>query len=175
MRGRFRRHRAEPQEMNITAFMNLMVILVPFLLITAVFTRLTILELHLPASSSGAANNKNLQLEIIIRSDALEIGERSRGVIKRLDKTAKGYDTKTLTQVLQQVKEKFPDKTSATILSEANTSYETMVQVMDAVRVYTVVTAGSATQYDLFPDISIGDAPRPAQAAAQNPARKGNK
>lgn len=171
MRTRFRRHRLEPQEMNITAFMNLMVILVPFLLITAVFTRLTILELHLPAGSSGPSNTQSLQLEVIIRSDALEIGERSRGVIKRLDKTAKGYDTKALSQVLQQVKEKFPDKTNVTILSEANTSYETMVKVMDAVRVYTVATAGSVTQYELFPDISIGDAPR--HNAAPAAARKG--
>ena len=31
-------------ELNITAFLNLMVILVPFLLITAVFSRLAILE-----------------------------------------------------------------------------------------------------------------------------------
>jgi len=172
MRSRFRRHRLEPEEMNITAFMNLMVILVPFLLITAVFTRLTILELNLPAGSSAAANSQQLQLEIIIRSDALEIGERSRGVIKRLDKTAKGYDTKALSQVLQQVKEKFPDKTNATILSEANTSYETMVQVMDAVRVYTVVSAGSVTQYELFPEISIGDAPGLVSSAAPTPARK---
>ena len=49
--------------MNITAFMNLMVILVPFLLITAVFTRLTILELNLPAGSSAAANTQQLQLK----------------------------------------------------------------------------------------------------------------
>lgn len=172
MRRRFRRHKPEAQEMNITAFMNLMVILVPFLLITAVFTRMTILELHLPAGSSGPANTQQLQLEIIIRGDALEIGERSRGVIKRIDKTAKGYDTKTLSQVLQQVKKSFPDKTSATILSEADTSYETMVKVMDAVRVYSVATAGSVTQYELFPDISIGDAPKQASAAAPAPAGK---
>lgn len=159
MRRRFRRHRPEVQEMNITAFMNLMVILVPFLLITAVFTRMTILELHLPASSSGPANTQQLQLEVIIRGDAIEIGERSRGVIRRIAKTEKGHDTKTLSQVLQQVKSKFPDKTSATILSEASTSYETMVRVMDAVRVYSVATAGGVTQYELFPDISIGDAP----------------
>jgi len=172
MRRRFRRHRPEVQEMNITAFMNLMVILVPFLLITAVFTRMTILELHLPAGSSGPANTQQLQLEIIIRDDALEVGERRRGVIKRIAKTAKGYDTKTLSQVLQQVKKSFPDKTSATILSEASTSYETMVQVMDAVRVYTVAAAGSVEQYELFPDISIGDAPKQASANKSAPAGK---
>ncbi|NIO40724.1 MAG: biopolymer transporter ExbD, partial [Burkholderiales bacterium] len=35
-------------ELDITAFMNLMVVLVPFLLITAVFSRMTVLDLTLP-------------------------------------------------------------------------------------------------------------------------------
>jgi hypothetical protein len=40
------------------------------------------------------------------------------------------------------------------------------------VRVYTVATAGSVTQYELFPDISIGDAPKPASAAVPASAGK---
>ena len=161
MRGHFRRRRIEPEEMNITAFMNLMVILVPFLLITAVFTRLTILELNLPASSSGPPDNKQLHLEVIIRSDALELGERNAGVLKRIEKTDKGYDYKTLSLALQSIKERFPDKTQATILSEPNTPYDILVQVMDTVRVLSSVQGGSVTRYELFPDISIGDAPVP--------------
>ena len=47
-----RRQQQEAAELNITAFMNLMVILVPFLLITAVFSRLAILQLNLPGSST---------------------------------------------------------------------------------------------------------------------------
>lgn len=157
--GRFRRHRIPPQDLHITAFMNLMVILVPFLLITAVFTRLTTLELNLPAAASGAVEKKDLQLEIIIRADALELGERSAGVLKRIEKTAKGHDYKTLSLALQGLKERFPDKTQATILSEPNTSYDILVQVMDTVRVVSSVQGGSVTRYELFPDVSIGDAP----------------
>ena len=53
MRSKWRKRRqAETPEMDITAFMNLMVVLVPFLLITAVFSRLAIIELNLPAASS---------------------------------------------------------------------------------------------------------------------------
>ncbi|MEM7805474.1 MAG: biopolymer transporter ExbD, partial [Pseudomonadota bacterium] len=51
-RRRGGRRSLEATELNITAFMNLMVILVPFLLITAVFSRLAILELNLPGASS---------------------------------------------------------------------------------------------------------------------------
>jgi biopolymer transport protein ExbD len=168
MRGRFRRHRIEPEEMNITAFMNLMVILVPFLLITAVFSRLTILELNLPPASSAAPDPKReLHLEVIIRADKLEIGERNSGVLKSLPKTDKGYDFKSLSKALQQVKEQFPAKTNATILSEPETSYDTLVQAMDAVRVLEVASAGSVARFELFPDISIGDAPVRSAASAK--------
>jgi biopolymer transport protein ExbD len=144
--------------MNITAFMNLMVILVPFLLITAVFSRMTILELNLPPASSSAKETKQeLQLEVTIRKNALEVSDRHTGLIKRID-NARGYDYKTLSEVMKQIKARFPDKLNATILSEPDTSYDVLVQVMDAVRVAEVVQAGAVTQAELFPDISIGDA-----------------
>lgn len=158
MRSR-RRLTKQPGEMNITAFMNLMVILVPFLLITAVFTRMTILELNLPpASSSSNETKQELQLEVTIRKDALEVGDRHSGLIKRID-NVKGYDYKTLSEVMKQIKSRFPDKLNATILSEPDTSYDVLVQVMDAVRVAEIVQAGSVTRAELFPDVSIGDAP----------------
>jgi biopolymer transport protein ExbD len=159
MRSRIRRHRIPPEDLNITAFMNLMVILVPFLLITAVFTRMAILELNLPAGGASGPDTQKLHLEVIIRADALELGERNSGVLKRIDKTAKGYDYKTLSLALQGIKERFPDKTQATILSEPNTPYDILVQVMDTVRVVSSASAGSVSRYELFPDISIGDAP----------------
>jgi biopolymer transport protein ExbD len=169
MRGRFHRHRSESQELNITAFMNLMVILVPFLLITAVFSRMTILELNLPAASSGGPEKaKELQLEVVIRANNSEVGDRLGGLFDRIERSADGRDLKRLSLVLQRVKERYPDKTDATILSEPDTPYDTLVHVMDAVRVVEQVSAGSVTRYELFPDISIGDAPvRAAEAGAR--------
>jgi biopolymer transport protein ExbD len=155
-----RRLTKQPGEMNITAFMNLMVILVPFLLITAVFSRMTILELNLPPASSASHDAKQeLQLEVTIRRNALEVGDRRTGLIKRIDNGAQGYDFKTLSHVMQEIKSRFPDKLNATILSEPETSYDVLVQTMDAVRVAEVVQAGSVTRVELFPDVSIGDAP----------------
>ena len=51
---RVRRLRREPTGLDVTAFINLIVVLVPFLLSTAVFTRLSVLDLSLPAQSTGA-------------------------------------------------------------------------------------------------------------------------
>ena len=57
------------------------------------------------------------------------------------------------------MKAKFPEKTEATILLEPDTPYDQVVQVMDHVRVFEQGTGASTVQAELFPDISMGDAP----------------
>jgi biopolymer transport protein ExbD len=170
MRERLRRHRHE-EELNITPFLNLMVILIPFLLITAAFSRFSIIELYLPPASEGTLKAiKELQLEVIIRPNSLEVADRQGGLIKRLKNTPEGYDLKGLNELLVQIKVRFQDKRNIFILSEPNTQYETMVQVMDAVRMTENMEAGAVVQYELFPDIALGDAP-PVAAQKQD---KGN-
>jgi biopolymer transport protein ExbD len=161
---RARRHRHEAAtELNITAFMNLMVILVPFLLITAVFSRLAILELNLPTSDSQVAQEKEpeFQLEVTVRGDGIEVGDRNAGVLSRLANTAQGYDLVGLSTYLQRVKQQFPDKANATVLLEQDIPYDVLVQVMDTVRIVERIDEAQARaiKYELFPEISIGDAP----------------
>ncbi len=164
MRKRLRHHHAE-EGLNITAFLNLMVILIPFLLITAAFNRFSILELYLPPASEGALKAiKELQLEVIIRKESLEVADLQGGLIKRINNNAEGYDLKALNELLVQIKVRFPDKRNVFILSEPQTNYETMVHVMDAVRMTEQVEAGSLVQAELFPEISLGDAPPQAKA-----------
>ena len=155
-----RRH-IEAAELNITAFMNLMVILVPFLLITAVFSRLAILELNLPASSTEPAAPQELtfQLEIIVRADKIEVGDRNVGALGIYPNSADGYDYESLTNKLTEIKDSYPEKTDAAILLESDIAYDTLVQVMDRVRIAELVEEDGVTRRNLFPDISIGDAP----------------
>ncbi len=72
---RVRRLKKTPAHLEITAFINLIVVLVPFLLSTAVFTRLSVIDLALPAQSSDAIAkleaDKPLKLEVVIRPDSL--------------------------------------------------------------------------------------------------------
>jgi biopolymer transport protein ExbD len=167
LRRRSRLH--EPTEINITAFMNLMVILVPFLLITAVFSRITILELNLPAAGTGQAQDENqFDLEVIVRENSIEVGDRDGGLIKRIPALETGHDIAQLSELLQQVKARFPEKIDATLLLEADTPYDTLVQVMDKVRAAPVVQAGSVHMAELFPEIAIGDAPASNVKVASN-------
>lgn len=156
---RVRRIRKHAVELDITAFMNLIVVLVPFLLSSAVFSRLAIVELNLPAGSSSFSNLKeNLQLEVIIRRDGFEVGDRLGGMIRRIDNTAQGYDYASLSSLMQQLKVRFPDKLDATVLAEQDTSYDVLVQAMDAVRSARAEQSKNGP-IELFPDISVGDAP----------------
>ena len=156
-----RRRSNETAELNITVFMNLMVILVPFLLITAVFSRLAILELNLPGSSTAPVDQQELvfQLEITVRDDKIEVGDRNVGALGVYPVNDKGYDFRALSEKLADIKKAYPSKTDAAILLESEIPYDTVVQVMDRVRVAETVEGGSIVRTELFPDISIGDAP----------------
>ena len=156
-----RRLRKHAAALEVTAFINLIVVLVPFLLSTAVFTRLSVIDLTLPAQSSGVEQLKaeNLQLEVVIRPDALEVGDRIGGLIQRIPSTAAGPDLAALSTLMQQIKTRFPDTTSATVLAQPDTPYDLLVQVMDGVRAVHTPEGAKMVVTELFADISIGDAP----------------
>ena len=158
---RSRRLRKTAPHLEITAFINLIVVLVPFLLSVAVFTRLAVIDMSLPAQNAGAEQLKadNLQLEVVMRANAIEVGDRIGGLIKRIDRNATGHDLATLSAVMLQLKTRFPDKKEASVLAEPNTPYEQLVQVMDAVRASRTLQGRKVVTAELFPNISIGDAP----------------
>ena len=163
VRKRVRRAHREPPELNITAFMNLMVVLVPFLLISAVFSQLTILELNLPPDSNPQANKKNQKkirnFEVIVRKDSLIIADTIGGVLKTIKNTNGEHDFSKLSGFLVKLKTKFPKKQNISILLEPDIDYDLLIKAMDTVRVVKVVESASVVQKELFPQISIGDAP----------------
>lgn len=150
----------EPPELEITTFLNLMVVLVPFLLITAVFSRITIMELNIPAGNSGSESKPQVTIEVILRKDRLELGN-GQGVIARLANVNGKYDLHKLSDYLQKIKGNYPDKTDATILIEPDIEYDYMIQVMDVVRVAELPQEGSEEplKVAMFPDMSLGEAP----------------
>ena len=142
----------------MTTFMNLMVVLVPFLLITAVFSRITIVELDLPSAKGPAPNTPTFRVEVVIREPGLEIMDGSK-VIATIPKVAGTYDLPTLSGHLVEIKREYPDKDDASVLVEPDIPYDYLVQVMDTVRTVATTNGGQPARADLFTAISIGDAP----------------
>jgi biopolymer transport protein ExbD len=154
------RHNRKPAELLLVPMIDIFTVLVTFLLMTAVFSRTVIIELKLPPSSADfTPPPPGLQLEVIVRKDSLLVSDRNSGPLAPFPNRNGAYDFDGLSHYLQEVKSKFPDKTEATVLLEPDIPYDTVVQVMDRMRVLEVNAGLNVVQYELFPDISVGDAP----------------
>lgn len=159
MRRRHKRAR-EDADLDITAFMNLMIVLVPILLINMIFAHTSVLDLNFP--ESNAAQNEQeeeLQLQVIILDKQLVVSDNKGGVIKKINNLKDGYDFELLGKVMQELKNRVPEKKDITIMAKKKTSYQTLVSVMDSVRAFPTVVAGNLVYGELFPEISIADAP----------------
>src|SRR5579864_1863388 len=156
------RHTRRPAELLLVPMIDIFTVLVTFLLMTAVFSRTVILQLNLPASQTEFREPPpGLQIEVMVRKNLLQVADRNTGPLATLPNTAAGPNYDGLTDYLKRVKQKFPEKTDASILLEPDTTYDTVVQVMDHVRVFEVKQGLNTVQAELFPDISMGDAPAP--------------
>jgi biopolymer transport protein ExbD len=161
-RHHYKRRFKDEHELDVTTFLNLMVALVPFLLITAVFSRLTIVELDLPSSAGGAAPTVDaFRLEVIVREAGIEIGNGTT-VIASIPSEDGKYDLDALSEIVMELKREYPEQDSASVLMEAHIPYDYLIRVMDIVRNVELPVEGTENEYQmfaLFSDISVGDAP----------------
>jgi biopolymer transport protein ExbD len=160
-RHHYKRRVGATYEIDVTTFLNLMVVLVPFLLITAVFSRLTIVELNLPSAAGGPTNNQdNFRVEVIVREAGVEISNGS-AIIATIPKKDEEYDLESLSELIVELKREYPQQEAASVLMEAHIPYDYLIQVMDIVRSVEVPTGveDEVELYALFTDISVGDAP----------------
>jgi biopolymer transport protein ExbD len=154
-----RRTKDSVKDADMTTFLNLMVVLVPFLLLTAVFSRITIVELHLPSSSAAAAaTSPNLRVEVVVRDAGLEI-TNGTDVIAAIPKVEQAYDLPKLSELLLELKRDHPQLIEASVLVEPRIAYEHLIHVMDAVKSVETDLDGQLARVALFPAISVGDAP----------------
>ncbi len=159
MKRKHRRLRNEA-DLDITAFMNLMIVLVPILLINMIFASTSVLELNFPTQDNDQASENDLvQLQVIITPEQLLVADNKGGIIKQIDSKEGAYDFDMLGLVMKDLKARVPEKKDITVMAMKKTSYQTLVSVMDKVRSYPAVVAGSVVHAELFPEVSIADAP----------------
>lgn len=149
-------------ELNITTFLNLMVVLVPFLLITAVFSRMAVIELNLPsATDRSQASEIGFRPEVIVRELGVEI-TNGREIIAAIPKIDGEYDLVTLAQYMRSLKEDYSEVDAASVLVEPQIPYDYLIQVMDVVRSVDVpdeTAENGFVRVALFPAIAVGEAP----------------
>ena len=167
LQGSFTNRVRKPAEVMLVPMIDIFVVLVTFLLMTAVFSRVTILQLDLPSASQGAAPVvPEFRLEVIVRESGFEL-TNGESLIAALPKVDGEYDFAMLAQLAQQLKSENPNVDDASVLLERTVKYDYLIQVMDAIRSAELPAAeGSAADHpgatkrtELFTNIAVGEAP----------------
>jgi biopolymer transport protein ExbD len=169
-RHHYKRRTKPEHELDVTTFLNLMVVLIPFLLITAVFSRLTIVELTLPSSSAAPSSaDKAFMPEVIVREAGIEISN-GKQLIATIPNKEEEFDLETLSDYMVELKRTYPAQDSASVLMEAQIPYDFLIRVMDIIRSVEVpIELEDGEEFEegepqfelvaLFSEISVGDAP----------------
>ena len=179
MRSLLMRRERKPAELLLVPMIDIFTVLVTFLLMTAVFSRIAIMQIDLPSSAAPKPTEPKFRLEIIVRQDGFELsdGKQSLGTIPKVDGA---YDLNALSERVLEVKREHPTSEDASVLSEPKVPYDELVQVMDAIRsaelpAADALVAGAAVRgtpagtpqagapqsvkVALFTNIALGDAP----------------
>jgi len=170
---RIQRHRQrsrEAAELDVTPFMNLMIVLVPVLLLSMVFTHTAVIELNFPSSDGAASafDSESVHLEVQVYADRLIVADGRGGTIKEIANKTGVHDFAALSVVMQELKKRMPKKEDVTVLLQEETDYQTLVTVMDKVRSYPAVLGLEVVDAALFPVISLGDTPKAPNAAVSS-------
>lgn len=170
---RKQRIKREEVELDITSFMNLMIVLVPVLLMMMVFSHITILDLKLPQLSDTTQqplSDEPKNIEIMVFKEQIEIYYPQTHLLKVIPADADGYDYDLFVNTLKQLKaallSESIEKKDISLLLQEDTDYQTIISLMDKTRSYKAVVVASVVDAELFPEISLGDAPVRTESAA---------
>jgi biopolymer transport protein TolR len=124
-------------EVNLVPFIDLMSVLLTFLLITAVWTQVSMIKLG--SSLYSKQNTEDVdkpppKTEVPLRVDVKDAGHVIVIGPKRIDVPKKGadYDIETLTMQLMQIKQVYPEKVDAVITMDEHLKYDFLIHGMDA-------------------------------------------
>lgn len=155
-------------ELDITSFMNLMIVLVPVLLLSLVFAQIRVLNIQLPSLTEQQLQQEQeqpQQLELEIHADRLRLNYPAGEPLRVFELTDDGkLDFAALSLFLQDLKLTFSqkqiEKQDITILAPDELDYQTLVTAMDTVRSFKAVVAAQVVDAELFPQISLGQLPQ---------------
>jgi biopolymer transport protein ExbD len=169
MRSLLMRRERKPAELLLVPMIDIFTVLVAFLLMTAVFSRIAIMQIDLPSSVDPKPTEPKVRLEVIVRQDSIDLSD-GKQVIGSIPKASGAYDLNALTELVLAVKREHPTSEDASVLSEPKVPYDDLVQVMDAIRsaelpatdalvANQVVNGAQTVKVALFTNIALGDAP----------------
>jgi len=182
MYSKYAQRSRKPADLLLVPMIDIFTVLVTFLLMTAVFSRIAIVQLDLPSAAAGKPTEPMFRLEVIVRKTGFVLTD-GRAKIGSLPKVNGKYDFKGLAAAALSLKRKHPRADNASVLLAPTVPYSALIHVTDAIRsaeVPVAETDGQAaaaaadstgvladaqggpqqlTRIPLFNKIAVGDAP----------------
>ncbi len=152
----------EDVEVNMVPIMNMFLVLIPFLLMSASFFHLKAIKTSAPVQGESIVNDemeKDKRVTVIaeIKENRIHLSANSEVVpyedLKNLEYKIKNgkqknYQFDQMTLVLQKIKESYPLSDTVIIVPDRDVEYDTIIQAMDAARY-------SQSSFDLFPNVVL--------------------
>jgi len=134
-----RTRKQEDVDVNIIPVMNIFLLLIPFLLLTAAFVRLAVVELSLPSLNKGRGSqtieNRDKLVLVILAIKETGFQLKAQGFkFDPLYKINNKYDYKRLVEQLKQIKQRHPYAEDIFISPESKVKYDIIIKVMDRCR-----------------------------------------
>ncbi len=145
----YRRKRADAADINLTPVMNLFVVLIPFLLLSAAFFHVGVIPTSLPSQQQGKSDATEevdaVTINVELTPDAVHVTASNPALpAKTLEalgaKIPRGADgafaEADMTQLLQVIKQRYPASDTVILLPEPGVVYRDVVRVLDVARDY---------------------------------------
>jgi biopolymer transport protein ExbD len=126
-------------DVNIIGVMNVFLLIIPFLLMTAAFIRLAAVDLSLPSLGKGRGPTdeppKNLVLVIlVIRETGFQLKSSLDVKFDPIEINRNQYNYSKLVEQLKVIKERQPQAEDVIISPDAKVKYDVIIKVMDRCR-----------------------------------------
>ncbi len=165
-------------DVDLTPIMCLFIILVPLLLLSAVFEQLAALKVYLPPASTLAEVTDGpqeistgiVELRLLILENSLQVeatlshdpsGQEKKvyeDIQHQIPIKGDKYDLEVLQQILKGLKQEYPRHEEIVFLVDDKVSYNVIVQAMDACKNEIFIEEDKKKERPLFPAIALSDA-----------------
>lgn len=162
---RYRKAR-EASEVNLIPVMNLFVVMIPFLLLSAAFLHVGVIPTSLPTQADGdgdvAVDLLSVTVNLQLDKDAIYLSasnpdldpEVLAALGATIPATPEGPDVDTLNETLHAIKTEYTRSDTVVLLTATGVPYKDVVRVLDAARDVELQAAGDgkdAVTQPLFP------------------------
>lgn len=157
----------QSEDVNLVPIMNLFVVLIPFLLMSAAFFHISVINASVPALQKERTDlaKSDVAVTMMVRmkpeaftvtasSDTLPQSELAE-LRAEIPRDGEGKGLQGFTDHLLACKQRYPKSETILLVPDASIEYQEVIGAMDSGRWAEIVQEGETVRYDMFPNVVI--------------------